>query len=158
MYLALLHGRLKGETGTIELPISRDLRRRSRMTARRREGRAARTDWRVLLRINGFTLVEADLRTGRTHQIRAHFSALGCPIAGDSLYGARRERFGVESLPTLKRNFLHSARVGFVQPRTGRAIDVRAPLPAELADYVHALGRAKKISSASIDVVLQEFL
>lgn len=158
-YLALLHGRMNGGTGTIELPISRDLGRRSRMTARRREGRAARTDWRVLLRLDGFTLVEADLQTGRTHQIRAHFSALGCPIVRDTLYGApRRERVDGEWLPALERYFLHSARVSFVQPRLGRAIDVRAPLPPELARYLHAVGRARHISGASIDAALQEFL
>jgi 23S rRNA pseudouridine1911/1915/1917 synthase len=158
-YVALLHGRIKGDTGTIELPISRDLRRRARMTARRHQGRAARTDWRVLLRLDGFTLVEADLKTGRTHQIRAHFSALGCPVVGDTVYGApRRDRLGTEWLPPLERNFLHSARLGLVQPRTGKSIDVRAPLPSELASYLRALGRAKKITTASIDAALREFL
>ncbi|HVB88375.1 MAG TPA: RluA family pseudouridine synthase, partial [Candidatus Dormibacteraeota bacterium] len=63
-YLALLHGKIKGDSGVVEMPIARDLRRRSRMTARRREGRAARTDWRVLLRLDGFSLIEADLHTG----------------------------------------------------------------------------------------------
>ena len=158
-YLVLLHGRIRSDAGTIELPIARDLHRRSRMTARRREGRAARTDWRVLLRLDGFTLVEADLRTGRTHQIRAHFSAIGYPIVGDTLYGApRRERSGGEWLPLLERNFLHSARLGLVHPRSGRSIEVRAPLPAELRSYLHALGRTKQISSASIDAALREFL
>jgi 23S rRNA pseudouridine1911/1915/1917 synthase len=75
---------MKGERGTIELPVARDLHRRSRMTARRREGREARTDWRVKLRLGAFTLIEADLHTGRTHQIRVHFSALGCPVVGDT--------------------------------------------------------------------------
>jgi 23S rRNA pseudouridine1911/1915/1917 synthase len=158
-YLALLHGRIKGDAGTVELPISRDLRRRSRMTARRRAGRAARTDWRVRLRLNGFTLIEADLRTGRTHQIRAHFAALGCPVVGDTLYGApRRERAGDELLPPLERNFLHSARLGFVHPKTGKAIDARAPLPPELASYLAALGRATQTSARSIDAALEEFL
>ena len=114
IYLALLHGKLKGEAGTIDLPVARDLRRRSRMTARRREGREARTDWRVRLRLGAFTLVEANLHTGRTHQIRVHFSALGCPVVGDTVYGAPRvELVGGETLPPLGRNFLHAARVGF---------------------------------------------
>lgn len=158
-YLALLHGKIKGDAGTIELPVARDLRRRSRMTARRREGRAARTDWRARLRLLGFTLIEADLRTGRTHQIRVHFSALGCPVVGDTLYGApRRERIGSELLPPLERNFLHAARVAFLHPRTARRVEVRAPLPPELAGYLAALGRAAHADPAPIDAVLREFL
>ena len=102
IYLALLHGKLKENAGSVDLPIARDLRRRTRMTARRRAGREARTDWRARLRLNGFTLIEADLRTGRTHQIRVHFSALGCPVVGDTLYGApRRERAGSATLAPL---------------------------------------------------------
>ena len=158
-YVALLHGRLKENSGTVELPIARDLRRRSRMTARRREGREARTDWRARLRLDGFTLIEADLRTGRTHQIRVHFSTLGCPVVGDSLYGApRRERVASETLPPLERNFLHSARLAFAHPRTGKQIDVRAPLPPELANYLKTLGRATHTDPASIDAALREYL
>jgi 23S rRNA pseudouridine1911/1915/1917 synthase len=158
-YLALLHGRLKENSGTVELPIARDLRRRSRMTARRREGREARTDWRARLRLDGFTLIEADLRTGRTHQIRVHFSALGCPVVGDTLYGApRRERVASEMLPPLERNFLHAARLAFAHPMTGKRIDVRAPLPPELANYLKTLGRATHTDSASIDAALREYL
>jgi 23S rRNA pseudouridine1911/1915/1917 synthase len=158
-YVALLHGKIKGNAGKIELPVARDLRRRSRMTARRREGRAARTDWRARLRLDSFTLIEADLRTGRTHQIRVHFSALGCPVVGDTLYGApRQERVGSEFLPPLDRNFLHAARVAFVHPRTARRIEVRAPLPPELANYLKALGRAAKADPLPIDAVLREFL
>ena len=158
-YVALLHGKLKENSGTVELPIARDLRRRSRMTARRRAGREARTDWRVRLRLDGFTLIVAGLHTGRTHQIRVHFSALGCPVVGDSLYGApRRERAGSETLPPLERNFLHSARLAFTQPTTGKRIDVRAPLPPELASYLQTLGRATHTDAASIDAVLRDYL
>ena len=158
-YLALLHGKIKGSGGSIELPVARDLRRRSRMTARRRDGRPARTDWRARLRFDGFTLIEADLHTGRTHQIRVHFSALGCPVVGDALYGApRQERVGSELLPPLDRNFLHAARVAFAHPRTAKRVDVRAPLPPELVSYLAALGRAAKADPASIDAALREFL
>jgi 23S rRNA pseudouridine1911/1915/1917 synthase len=158
-YVALLHGKMKGEAGTVELPVARDLHRRSRMTARRREGRAARTDWRARLRIDGFTFIEADLRTGRTHQIRVHFSALGCPVVGDTVYGApRQERVGGGLLPPLDRNFLHAARVAFAHPRTSKRIEVRAPLPPELRDYLALLGRAAKADPASIDALLREFL
>ena len=158
-YVALLHGKIKGERGTIELPVARDLHRRSRMTARRREGREARTDWRVRLRLGGFTLVEADLHTGRTHQIRVHFSALGYPVVGDTLYGApRQERIGSELLPELDRNFLHAARLAFLHPRTGKQVEVRAPLPAELTAYLKALGRAANADANMIDASLKEFL
>jgi 23S rRNA pseudouridine1911/1915/1917 synthase len=158
-YIALLHGKIKGEKGTIDLPIARDLHRRSRMTARRREGREARTDWRVRLRLGGFTLVEADLHTGRTHQIRVHFSALGCPVVGDTVYGApRQERVGSQLLPDLDRNFLHAARLAFVQPRTHKEIEVRAPLPPELTAYLKALGHAANVDANVIDSSLREFL
>jgi len=158
-YLALLHGKLKGESGRIELPVARDLRRRSRMTARRREGREARTDWRTRLRLPGFTLVEAHLHTGRTHQIRVHFSALGHPVVGDTLYGApRQEHAGADLLPPLGRNFLHAARLGFTHPRTGKRIEIRAPLPEDLRSYLEALGRATDADPALIDAALQEFL
>ncbi len=159
IYLALLHGKLKGEAGTIDLPVSRDLRRRSRMTARRHEGREARTDWRVRLRLGAFTLVEANLHTGRTHQIRVHFSALGCPVVGDTVYGAPRiEVVNGEPLPALGRNFLHSSRVGFAHPRTDKRVEVRAPLPPTLVDYIKLLGAATKTDPASIDAALQPYL
>src|SRR5580704_15902969 len=142
-YVALLHGKLKGESGRIELPISRDLRRRSRMTARRREGREARTDWRLRLRAGNYLFIEADLYTGRTHQIRVHFSALGCPVVGDTVYGApRRERVGAGTLPEMERNFLHAARIAFIHPKSGKRIECRAPLSPELVSYLQVVGRA----------------
>jgi 23S rRNA pseudouridine1911/1915/1917 synthase len=159
IYIVLLHGKIKGDAGSVVFPVARDLRRRSRMTARRREGREARTDWRARLRFDAFTIIEADLRTGRTHQIRVHFSALGYPVVGDTLYGApRQERAGSELLPPLGRNFLHAARVSFGHPRTGQRIEVRAPLPPELVNYLAALGRATKADPALIDAALREFL
>lgn len=158
-YLSLLHGKVEGISGRIELPVARDLHRRARMTTRRREGRPARTDWRIRLRMDGFTLVEADLRTGRTHQIRVHFSACGCPVVGDTIYGApRQERVGSELIPPLGRNFLHAARLSFNHPATLERIEVRAPLPSELCAYLAVLGRASGVSQASIDAALREFL
>jgi len=158
-YVALLHGKLKGESGRIELPISRDLRRRSRMTARRREGREARTDWKMRMRVGNFSLIEADLHTGRTHQIRVHFSALGCPVVGDTVYGApRQEKVGNELMPALERNFLHAARIAFTHPRSGKRIECRAPLPRELVGYVQGLGRTVGAEPGAIDAALRGFL
>jgi 23S rRNA pseudouridine1911/1915/1917 synthase len=142
IYVALLRGIVKGTKGIIELPVARDLRRRSRMTSQRAEGREARTDWRLRLRLGNFSLIEADLHTGRTHQIRVHFSALGFPVVGDTLYGAPHlERIGRELLPPLGRNFLHAARIAFAHPRTGKHMEFRAPLPDQLVSYIHELDR-----------------
>lgn len=162
-YLALVEGELKGEAGRIELPIARDPVRRNRMTARRTEtlstARPARTDWRVLARIGPATLVEIQLHTGRTHQIRVHFSALKHPVVGDTLYGAaKRLRAGHADLPEMDRNFLHSARIGFRQPRTGDAIQLTAPLPGELRDYLKRLAEATGDSMSRIDGALKGFL
>ncbi len=159
IYLALLRGRMKEDSGRIELPVARDLRRRTRMTARRREGRAARTDWRVRLRLPGFTLLSASLHTGRTHQLRVHFSALGHPVVGDTLYGAPRlPHVGGRTLPPLGRYFLHAARLCFEHPRRGELIEVRAPLPPELIEYLCEIGRASGAEPASIDAALREYL
>ena len=158
-YIALLHGRIKGDAGTIELPVARDLRRRSRMTARRREGRQARTDWRMRFRLNAFTFIEADLHTGRTHQIRVHFSALSCPVVGDTLYGApRQERVLGNLLPALDRNFLHAARLAFLHPTTGRQLEVRAPIPGELVSYLRLLGDVTGENTGIIEATLKDFL
>jgi 23S rRNA pseudouridine1911/1915/1917 synthase len=160
-YLALVHGKMKEAGGSIRLPVARDLRRRTRMTTRRRpaEARASQTDWRALAVIGPFTLIEAGLRTGRTHQIRVHFSALGHPVAGDTLYGAPKfPAADGKPLPPLDRNFLHAARLAFAHPRTGRRLEVRAPLPPELRHFLDALREATGDRSGRIDAVLRAYL
>jgi 23S rRNA pseudouridine1911/1915/1917 synthase len=158
-YIALLHGKISGESGRIELPVARDLHRRTRMTTRRREGRAARTDWRLLLRLPGFSLVEASLHTGRTHQIRVHFSALGHPVVGDTLYGTPRQpKVGAKSLEPLERNFLHAARLRFLHPRSKKQIEVRAPLPRELEGFLRSVARAADADEQSVDAALKPYL
>jgi len=95
----------------------------------------------VLQSAAGFTLLEAFLRTGRTHQVRVHFSSLGHPLVGDTLYGAPRQlRWDGRSAPTLDRIFLHAQRLRFLHPRTGRALEVSAPMPVELAELLQRLG------------------
>jgi 23S rRNA pseudouridine1911/1915/1917 synthase len=158
-YLALIHGRIAAPSGSITLPISRDLERRTRMTTRRREGREARTDWRVLLRLEGFTLVETRLHTGRTHQIRVHFSSLGQPVVGDTVYGAPRVvRIGGKNTAPLGRTFLHAARIAFSHPQSGERIEVRAPLAPELREYLYRVGAASGTESAKIDAALKGYL
>lgn len=143
LYLALVHGRLPRARDTIRLPVARDRVRRTRMTTRRREGREASTEYRVLGTATGFSLIEATLHTGRTHQIRVHLSALGHPVVGDTLYGAPRQlRWDNRSHPTLNRIFLHAQRLRFQHPRTNQTVEVRSPLPAELAELLRTLGLA----------------
>jgi 23S rRNA pseudouridine1911/1915/1917 synthase len=159
IYLALVHGKMPKDSGTITLPIARDPNRRTRMTARAAKGRHARTDWRAIARLDRFTLVEITLHTGRTHQIRAHFAAIGHPVVGDTLYGAPREvRAGARKLPPLERNFLHAARIGFAHPSGGAWVEVRAPLPAELRVYFDQLGSSLGWRAAEIESALAPYV
>jgi 23S rRNA pseudouridine1911/1915/1917 synthase len=179
-YIALVEGLLKERQGRIDLPIGRDLRRRTRMAVYRQETgspersdvRQARTDWRTLAEVDGTTLVEVQLHTGRTHQIRVHFSALKHPVVGDTLYSAaaqiqvgpekgraaRGQKNQAAVLPPLGRNFLHAARLGFSQPRTGGWIEVSAPLPHELQDFVKQLASVAGEDSQRIDAALAPYL
>lgn len=159
IYLALVHGKMPRDSGTITLPISRDPHRRTRMTARASKGRQARTDWRVIARLDRCTLVEAVLHTGRTHQIRAHFAAIGHPVVGDTLYGAPRGlRAGARDLPLLGRNFLHAARLGFSHPSSGAWVEVRAPLPKELRVYFEQVAASMGWRVAEIDAAIGPYL
>ncbi len=140
-YLALVHGSFSVETGTIEAPIGRDPAKRKSMAVEGLAARDARTHFRVLERLGDFTLVEARLETGRTHQIRVHFLAIGHPVAGDPTY-ARRDTLGIG------RQFLHSYRLGFSHPMTGEALDFEAPPPPDLAAVVEGLRRRMAGSAA----------
>jgi 23S rRNA pseudouridine1911/1915/1917 synthase len=188
-YIALVEGLLKEKQGRIELPIGRDLHRRTRMAVHREKSvsalgrntrrikslpgnaREARTDWQTLTEVDGTTLVEVQIHTGRTHQIRVHFSAVKHPVVGDTLYGAASQiHLGSGSvyrkvaepgqlvMPPLGRNFLHATRVGFSQPRTAEWIEVRAPLPRELHEFVQNLANAAGEDSNRIDAALAPYL
>jgi 23S rRNA pseudouridine1911/1915/1917 synthase len=155
-YMALVHGAVAAESGTVNAAISRDTVRRTRMTTRRDDGRTAISHYRVLRRIESrfgrFTLVSVRIETGRTHQIRVHMASIGHPIVGDTLYGApalihlapatgsaqtpRRKvaEAGAAAQPTLhlERNFLHAAELALAHPVTGKPLAFEAPLPEEL--------------------------
>ena len=139
VYVALVHGVVKPESGRIDRPIARDPVRRTRMTVRLRQGRAAWTEYRVVGRFAKFTLLEARIGTGRTHQIRVHLSSIGHPVVGDTLYGAPAKAPG---LPDLKRYFLHARRIRFRQPTTGEEISVEAELPEELREWLGKVAAA----------------
>lgn len=133
-YLALLSGDLPQDEGTIDAPIGRHLRDRKRMSLHTAAGKRAVTHFAVLGRAGGFTLVRVRLETGRTHQIRVHFSALGHPVAGDVQYGRAPRPEGLE------RQFLHAARLAFPHPDAGREISCASPLPPDLAGFLERLG------------------
>jgi 23S rRNA pseudouridine1911/1915/1917 synthase len=153
-YLALIEGRLENAQGKIALPIGRDPVHRTRMkafpppsasTRRIPAGRIreALTEWQTLVEFAPATLVEVQLHTGRTHQIRVHFSAIKHPLVGDSLYGASSKlRAGKTELPALGRQFLHAAKLAFPHPRTGLWVEARASLPHDLRDYLNQLAEA----------------
>jgi 23S rRNA pseudouridine1911/1915/1917 synthase len=132
IYLAMVQGLPKAESGRVEKPITRDPMHRTKMTCRLETGRHALTDWKVLRRFTEHSLLEVKLGTGRTHQIRVHLSSLGHPILGDRVYGAR----GTELLTD--RFFLHAARLAFRSPGTGERISVEAPMPSELTAIIES--------------------
>jgi len=131
-YLALVEGRPSARSGTIDAPLGRDRRVRTRVSTDSDEPREARTHFVLELALPGASLLRVTLETGRTHQIRAHMLAIGHPVCGDPDYGAPGG-FG------LRRQFLHAARLAFAHPRTGARVDVTAPLPEDLAEVLASI-------------------
>jgi 23S rRNA pseudouridine1911/1915/1917 synthase len=143
-YIALVHGWVKQDRGTISSGISRDRIRRTRMTTRRQGGREAITHYTVQRRIDStfgkFTLLELRIDTGRTHQIRVHLASLGHPVVGDTLYGAPQKlRARNSQTLSLPRNFLHAAALQFHHPRTGVVLSFSSPLPGGLNQFLAQL-------------------
>jgi 23S rRNA pseudouridine1911/1915/1917 synthase len=135
-YLALVMGRPPARSGTIDAPIGRDPRDRTRMAVGGGFPREARTHFTLERALREHTLLRLRLETGRTHQIRVHLQAIGHPVAGDPVYGAA-------GALGLERQFLHAARLAFEHPLTGEPIEVRSPLPEDLR---RALERAEELS------------
>ena len=132
-YTALVEGHLGSRTGTIDAPLGRHRRRRTRMAVQGAASREARTHFEVIETLPADTLVRARLETGRTHQIRVHFAAINHRVAGDPEYGTRG-RYG------LGRQFLHASRLNFTQPQTGEWLEFTSELPGDLEA---ALARAR---------------
>jgi 23S rRNA pseudouridine1911/1915/1917 synthase len=141
-YLALVHGRPPARTGTIEAPIGRDPRVRTRMAVGGAHPREARTHFEIERPLGAFTLLRLRLDTGRTHQIRVHLQAIGHPIAGDPEYGPRAGATDAPGALGLERQFLHAARLSFAHPFTAAPIDVASPLPPDLRAALERAGTA----------------
>jgi 23S rRNA pseudouridine1911/1915/1917 synthase len=139
-YLAASWGHLKEDSVTVDAPIGRQTNDRKRMGVNE-EGRRAVTHFRVLERWRAADFLEAELETGRTHQIRVHLLHLGHPVVGDATYGAGRERgfsgpergWAAELARRTARQFLHAVQLRFEHPRTGQSLTFEAPLPPDLS-------------------------
>jgi 23S rRNA pseudouridine1911/1915/1917 synthase len=140
VYLAIVHGRVATEAGTVDKPIGRDPRDRTHMAVvPAGRGRRAVTHFRVIERLKGFSYVEARLETGRTHQIRVHLASLGHPVVGDTVYGRRRPG---PPIP-IGGLALHATTLAFLHPVTGRPMELAAPLPARLGRLLSHLRDAR---------------
>jgi 23S rRNA pseudouridine1911/1915/1917 synthase len=152
IYQAILCGEVPREAGEIHAAIARHPTHRKRMAVHAGgDGRAAHTSWRVLERLKAATLVEAQIHTGRTHQIRVHFQFLGHPVVGDDTYGAKpNARLKELTNYAAPRVLLHAKELFFIHPRTQKPVQFTAPLPE---DFQHALKllRVKKASGSRIE-------
>ena len=122
IYVAIVHGNIKEDSGTVNAPIGRHPTDRKKMSTHCKNGRDAVTHYKVLERFGDYTYIQCELETGRTHQIRVHMASIGHPLVGDEVYGPRK---------TLKGHgqFLHAKTLGFTHPRTGETMEFTADIP-----------------------------
>jgi 23S rRNA pseudouridine1911/1915/1917 synthase len=146
IYLAIAYGQFNKEEGLIDSAIGRHPSQRKRMSTRTKRGRTAITRWKVIERLDGFTLLEIFPQTGRTHQIRVHLSSIGHPILGDPVYG-RKGKTGTIDDPVLKeyvrkmnRQALHAHRLVIKHPQTGQRVEFVSPIPQDMREVLECLG------------------
>ena len=132
-YITLVHGNMRDDSGIIDAPIGRSLKNGKKMAVTEGRSREAITQFQVLKRFSGCTLVEATLRTGRTHQLRVHLAFIGYPIVGDQLYGQRKQGLNIN------RQALHSHILGFVHPLSKKYLEFSAPLPQDMQELIDYL-------------------
>jgi 23S rRNA pseudouridine1911/1915/1917 synthase len=143
----LVHGDVKEEQGVVDLPVGRHPVDRKKMSVRSRRGRSALSRWRVCERYGAATLLEVDIETGRTHQIRVHLNALGYAVVGDAVYGRKgirktdKSSDAAQRLMNMARQALHASRLSFAHPITGQRMEFVSPLPADMAEICFSLKR-----------------
>ena len=138
-YIVLVSGLLKNDSGEINLAIGRAESDRKKMSTRTKRGKEAVTHWKVLRRLNKATLIEARLGTGRTHQIRVHFAAIGHPVLGDSTYGKKTEVEIKGIKIPIPRQMLHAETLGFEHPHTGQFMEFSSPVPNDMKECIEKL-------------------
>ena len=132
-YRAIVCGVIASDHGTVQAPIGRDPKERKRMAVNEISGKPAVTHYKVLQRFKGYTYIECQLETGRTHQIRVHMASIGYPLLGDEVYGGRKSAYHTEG------QTLHAMVIGFIHPSTGEYKEVTAPLPEYFERLLHIL-------------------
>ena len=145
LYLALVYGEVKLPAGVIDFPIGRHPTDRKKMSIRSHRSRPTETRWKVREAFSGVSLLEIDLRTGRTHQVRVHCAAIGHPVVGDATYGGKRKWKDLargpkqDVLREIRRQMLHAWQLSFVHPRTGQSMNFESPLPKDMASVLDSM-------------------
>jgi 23S rRNA pseudouridine1911/1915/1917 synthase len=142
-YIALVHGEIEENSGTIDAPIAREKHNRTKMSIRA-HGRNALSLWKVKQRFEKFTLLAVEIKTGRTHQIRVHLAHINHPVVGDETYNAGRDKTVRDpqirqAIANLNRFFLHAEKLSFTHPATNEKMNFRAELPPELSEFLELL-------------------
>ncbi len=142
-YVALVHGAIAGKEGTIDQPIAREKHNRTRM-AIRAHGRNAVSVWKLRKRFEKFTLLNVEIKTGRTHQIRVHLMSVNHPVVGDGTYNGGRDKtvkdvIVRQAIADLNRFFLHAERLHFTHPNTSERMEFYVPMPPELKNLVELI-------------------
>ena len=138
IYVAIVHGNIKEDSGTVNAPIGRHPTERKKMSTHCKNGREAITHYQVLERFGDYTYIQCELETGRTHQIRVHMASIGHPLLGDQVYGPKKCPF-----PALQGQTLHARTLGIIHPRTGEHLEVNAPLPDYFEELLESLRKIK---------------
>ena len=137
IYVAIVHGNIKEDSGTVNAPIGRHPTARKKMSTHCKNGRDAVTHYKVLERFGDYTYIQCELETGRTHQIRVHMASIGHPLVGDEVYGPKKCPF-----KGLQGQTLHARTLGIIHPTTGKYLEVNAPLPEY---FIELLDRLRNI-------------